>query len=175
MRRTLTIVAGLGLGVILSQFPEYAQQYTQRLGGAVDELGAIVTDFDRAATVAGLDRPQALARYAQTGDQFIVGRGSEMGETIARYEHLSLLLGQVQTAGPLERALYFPEFFDPQIASRALDNFRPAVPVTLEGLAYTAVGFVLGGGAMWFFVGWLRALFGPRRARVTYRDDLGYD
>jgi hypothetical protein len=38
MRRSLSLLGGLGLGLALSQFPEYAQQYTQRLGGAVDEL-----------------------------------------------------------------------------------------------------------------------------------------
>jgi len=48
MRRTLGILGGLALGLTLSQFPEYAQQYVQRLGGAVDELRIIVEDFDRA-------------------------------------------------------------------------------------------------------------------------------
>ena len=39
MRRTLgECWAASALGVCFSQFPEYAQQYEQRLGGAVDEL-----------------------------------------------------------------------------------------------------------------------------------------
>ena len=78
MRRSLGLVGGLALGVALSQFPEYAQQYTQRLGGAVDELRVITSDFDRAAAQSGLTREQALARYQQSPDQFLTGRGRAM-------------------------------------------------------------------------------------------------
>ena len=49
MRRMIAGVGGLGLALVLSQFPEYAQQYTQRLGGAVDELRVITEDFGRGA------------------------------------------------------------------------------------------------------------------------------
>ena len=40
--RTMALAAGLTGAATLSQFPEFSQQYTQRLGGAVDELSAIV-------------------------------------------------------------------------------------------------------------------------------------
>ena len=63
MRRTLGILGGLALGLCLSQFPEYAQQYTQRLGGAVDELHIITTEFEVAAKEAGLTLEQAIDRY----------------------------------------------------------------------------------------------------------------
>ena len=58
------MIGGLALGVVLSQFPEYAQQYTQRLGGAVDELRIITEDFDRAADGGRADaRRRRSARY----------------------------------------------------------------------------------------------------------------
>ena len=38
MRRALSVLGGLALGFGFAQFPEYAQQYEQRLGGAVDEV-----------------------------------------------------------------------------------------------------------------------------------------
>src|SRR5690606_31307549 len=63
MRRALSIVGGLALGFGFAQFPQYAQQYEQRLGGAVDELRIIVDDFDRGAASFGLTREQALLRY----------------------------------------------------------------------------------------------------------------
>ena len=66
-------------GVLLSQFPEYAQQYTQRLGGAVDELRVIIDRFRRrGGRGAGLTRAQALDRYRQAGDSFLAGRGAAM-------------------------------------------------------------------------------------------------
>lgn len=75
LRQLIAGIGGLGLAVTLSQFPEYAQQYTQRLGGAVDELRVITEDFDRAADASGLDRQTALARYNGSADAFLADRG----------------------------------------------------------------------------------------------------
>lgn len=144
MRRTVGIVGGLALGLVLSQFPEYAQQYTQRLGGAVDELRIITTEFDTAATAAGLTREAAIGRYAATGDNFIEGRGMSMTQTFARYNELSAMLARIQGADAAERLTLLPQFMDTEIGARALDNFQPAVPVTIEGLAYGGGGFLIG-------------------------------
>jgi len=69
MRRTLATLGGLALGFAFSQFPEYAQQYEQRLGGAVDELRIIVDDFDADARKFGLTRPEALQHYATSPER----------------------------------------------------------------------------------------------------------
>ena len=58
IRRLISIVGGVGLGLVASQFPEYAQQYEQRLGGAVDELRVFVEKFDASAASR---RPQSRA------------------------------------------------------------------------------------------------------------------
>ena len=97
MRRTLGVVGGVMLGIALSQFPEYAQQYTQRLGGAVDELRAIIEDFDRDAVAAGLTRRDALLRYEATEMSSFARRGTSMDRTFVRYAELSAALTQVQT------------------------------------------------------------------------------
>lgn len=144
MRKILSVLGGLALGLMLSQFPEYAQQYAQRLGGAVDELGIIAEDFDRAAATAGLTRVEALGRYAGSADTFLVDRGLSMAATIARYDHLSAMLRRIQGAGAVERFTLLPDFLDTEIGRRALENFQPAVPVTAEGLAYGAGGFLIG-------------------------------
>ncbi|WP_300519133.1 DUF2937 family protein [Aliiroseovarius sp.] len=61
MIRVLALVGGLGGAVTLSQFPEYSQQYLQRLAGAVDELSAVVAAFDASAAGFDLTRVEALA------------------------------------------------------------------------------------------------------------------
>lgn len=144
MRRILSMFGGLALGLMLSQFPEYAQQYLQRLGGAVDELRVIAEDFDRAAAVAGLTRVEALGRYAGSADTFLVDRGLSVAATFARYEKLSASLERVRGANAAERFTLLPEFLDTEIGARALENFQPAVPVTMEGFAYAGGGFLLG-------------------------------
>ena len=103
MRRALSILGGLALGFGFAQFPEYAQQYEQRLGGAVDELRIIVDDFDRGAASFGLSREDALLRYAASPDEFLQDRGLSMRMTIARYERLSADLTQLQSASVRSR------------------------------------------------------------------------
>jgi hypothetical protein len=166
MRRILSIIGGLALGLVLSQFPEYAQQYTQRLGGAVDELRIITEDFDRAATTAGLTRVEALGRYAGSADTFLVDRGLSMAATFARYEHLGAALARIRAADALGRFTLLPEFLDTQIGARALADFKPAVPVTMEGFAYAGGGFLIG----YMLVSALaRLLLLPFRRRPAYR------
>jgi hypothetical protein len=144
VRRLIAGVGGLGLAVMLSQFPEYAQQYTQRLGGAVDELRVITEDFDRSARAAGLDRAGALQRYDTTTDAFIAGRGAAMGATFERYETLKQTLARIEGAGPVERFQSLPAYLDTDIGQRTLEVYKPAVPVTLEGILYAGGGFILG-------------------------------
>ncbi len=144
MRRLIAGTGGLALAIILSQFPEYAQQYTQRLGGAVDELRVITEEFDRAAMEGGLDRQAALERYTISNDEFLAGRGTSMAVTFERYEMLSQTLAQIQGAGPVERLQSLPAFVDTDIGRRTLENYQPAVPVTMEGILYAGAGFILG-------------------------------
>ena len=165
MRRMLSTFGGLALGLVLSQFPEYAQQYTQRLGGAVDELRIIAEDFDRSASAAGLSRQEALGRYAGSADTFLEDRGLSMAATLARYEQLSAMLARIEGAGAWERFTLLPDFLDTDIGARALENFQPAVPVTMEGFAYAGGGFVAGYLLLSAIVNFLLLPFRPRRRR----------
>jgi hypothetical protein len=165
MRRTLGILGGLALGFALSQFPEYAQQYVQRLGGAVDELRIIVEDFDRGAAEAGLTRDQALARFAGVNDSFIAGRGEAAAATIARYETLSATLSEIRGASGWERFVHLPDYLDSEVGRRALADYQPALPVTLEGFAYAGVGFAIGYVALSALVAVLLLPFRRRRPK----------
>jgi hypothetical protein len=144
MRRAFAALGALILGLALSQFPEYAQQYAQRLGGAVDELRVITSDFDAAASGAGLTRVEALDRYAHSPDTFLAGRGTSMTDTFARYAQLSAALQEIRGADALQRLQLLPVYFDSDVGRRTLDDFKPAVPVTAEGFLYAAAGLVLG-------------------------------
>jgi len=165
MRRSLSVLGGAGLAFCLSQFPEYAQQYTQRLGGAVDELAVIVADFDHAAAEGGLSREQALVRYTASNDAFLVGRGESMERTLLRYDELRATLAEVQGAGPLQRLRLLPAFLDTDIGGRTLDNFKPAVPVTPEGFLWAGGGFLLGYVLVSALVAFLTLPFRRRRVQ----------
>ena len=168
MRRMIAGIGGLGLALVLSQFPEYAQQYTQRLGGAVDELRVITTEFDRAAEAGGLDRQAALERYNASNDDFLAGRGNSMTATFQRYDQLSTTLARIQTADAIERLQSLPAYLDTDIGRRTLESYKPAVPVTMEGILYAGAGFILGYlvlSGLWRFV----TLPFRRRRYAAYR------
>jgi hypothetical protein len=168
MRRSLSLLGGLGLALALSQFPEYAQQYTQRLGGAVDELRIVTEEFDAAANAGGLTRQQALTRYEGSTDSFLAGRGASMARTFSRYDKLSATLAEIQGADAWTRFKLLPEYFDTEIGGRTLDNFKPAVPITPEGFLYAAFGLLVGYSLVSALVSFVTLPF--RRRRVVYRN-----
>lgn len=168
MRRTLAIIGGLALGLCFSQFPEYAQQYEQRLGGAVDELKSIVADFDKDATRFGLTRQQALERYAVSPDDFLVARGTSMEATLTRYTKLNTMLTDLQNAGPLERVVHLGDYLDTDVGGRALEAYKPAVPVTMEGFAWGLAGWVIGYLLVYPLLGFLTLPFRWRRGKTPH-------
>ncbi|MEW5424944.1 DUF2937 family protein [Amorphus sp. 3PC139-8] len=138
--RTLTLAAALFCGVVGSQVPEFAQQYRQRLSGAVDELRAVVASFDADAERVGYTRPQALAALARAGDPFPRERAKSMQETIERYERLSRQQVAFRSAGPFARIVVLAEDFDPTLADAAWADYEPGVPTTMEGAVAGGIG-----------------------------------
>ena len=169
MRRTLAVLGGLGLAVAFSQFPEYAQQYEQRLGGAVDELRILVADFDADAGKFGLNRHDALQRYSSSHDQFLVARGDSMERTLARYTRLSADLADLQGAGPLQRVMHLNDYLDGDIGTRALAAYKPAVPVTVEGFMWAIAGFLIGSFLVSALIGFVTLPLRWRRGHLPHR------
>ncbi|CUH76564.1 DUF2937 family protein [Tropicibacter naphthalenivorans] len=164
--RALTLVAGLAGAGVSSQFPEYSQQYKQRLGGAVDELARQVTRYQGDAEAAGMGLPAYLETLAAEGP-LAQTQAQNMAADIARYERLSAALTRLQDAGPFMRAKQAAWMEDPEIAARAWEAFEPAVPVTFEGAVFAGTGFAGGWltvSAVWAFLsgGW--SLLFRRRA-----------
>jgi hypothetical protein len=165
MRRALSIVGGLALGFGFAQFPEYAQQYEQRLGGAVDELRIIVDDFDRGAASFGLSREDALLRYAMSPDEFLQDRGLSMRMTLGRYERLRADLADLQQASALRRVQLLPHYLDSDVGARALENFELGVPATGEALSWGLVGTLIGYVVLYPFLGFFTLPFRWRNGR----------
>jgi hypothetical protein len=148
--RALALVGGLIGGGTAAQFPEYAQQYTQRLGGAVDALAEVVADFDASAAAEGLTRDQALAEMR--GTDFIERRRADMARTFDRYDQLRADLAILQTSGPFMRAYHATRLTDGDVARAAMATFEPAIPVNFAGLTFAGSGFVAGLVAIWAFL-----------------------
>jgi hypothetical protein len=139
----VAFVIGLLLGFVLSQTPEFAQQYRQRLGGALDELQRIVQQFDNDSRRAGYDRSAALQLMAGNPERVVRDQASRMEEVITRYGRLRLQEEAFRTGGSFARLAAFVLDFDRPLVQRTLQNYEPAVPVTPEGLLLAGSGFLL--------------------------------
>ena len=109
----LHAVAGAAL---LSQGPEFIQQYQQRLGGHLDEARLMLKQVPALAA--------RVAELTQAHDALAKSQGFAKPWMLAR--HLQA-----------------------DIAWTALGNFRPAAPLTLEGVYYASLGLVLAVGLAW--------------------------
>ena len=145
--RAIAMVGGLAGAAGLSQFPEYSQQYTQRLSGAVDELSAVVEQFDSDAEGLGLSRDAALGELAMGGGM-ARARAQSMGQVLQRHTRLSADLAGLRKSTTFQKALKPRYFSDSDVARAAWSDFKPAVPVTPEGLGFAGVGFVAGYGVL---------------------------
>lgn len=86
--RMLTMAMALLGGVFFSQAPEFAQQYRQRIGGALDELKIMISEFDAQPTTTASTarrhstsirprrRPSCAIRAKRCGGPFRVTRCS---------------------------------------------------------------------------------------------------
>jgi hypothetical protein len=144
--RRIALLIGLVFAVIASQLPEFAQQYRQRLGGALDELNAQVARFDADASQSGITRDEGVSRLQKSDDRFVQERGEQARDTITRRDRLQRQSEGFANAGPVTRLIILAGDFDPTVARGAYQTFEPGVPVTSEGIIAGIVGFLLGGG-----------------------------
>lgn len=142
--RRVAAAVGLVVAALASQAPEYTQQYRQRLGGAIDELQAMITRFDSEAADQSLTRDQGIARLKDNGDPLAQGRGAALDEAVVRADRLTRQRDAFRTAGPISQYAILMERFDPGLARRTVGDYQPAAPLTLAGLVAAMLGFVAG-------------------------------
>lgn len=138
--KTVTIASALAGLAVFSQAPEFAQQYRQRIGGAVDELKTVVVDFDKDAANSQMSRDEALNKLTGSQVQFPQDRGKSMTKAIGRYEGLLQQQGWLENAHPLTRPLFVLKYPDQKLMNKAWNIFEPAVPLTAPGALYGGLG-----------------------------------
>lgn len=161
--RLFPLAGGLVGALAFSQFPEFSQQYVQRLSGAVDELRAVTILVDGAAAAVGKTREEALDEMRSGNSALISDMGSGLAERVARYERLRSDYEALRPATPVARLGKFYRIRDPELVGRTWEHYQPAVPVTVDGFLTAGIGFAFG----WALIaGVLSLLLRPfRRAR----------
>jgi hypothetical protein len=140
LRQNFVMAVALAGGLCASQAPEFAQQYRQRIGGAIEELSRVVADFDRDAANNGLTRDQALDMHVRAEEPLFRDRGKSMQTAIDRLETLNRQRADFATRSPLVQPLVLA-YSDPVTLDGTWRDFRPGVPVTAAGFSWAGAGF----------------------------------
>lgn len=137
----LAAIVGAGFA---SQFPEFYQQYLQRLGGRLDQALVQEARIFEAAQGQGLSVPDYVQRFLDSGDPVFRAEGQLLQETLKDAETLRAALVELVNASPLARPFTFAENVDSGLFQATLEAYVPAMPVSVEGFAYAAIGMLLG-------------------------------
>lgn len=165
--RTLGLALGLFGGAVGAQGPEFAQQYSQRLGGTVDELKRVVSTFEKDAAETGHTREGAVDRLRQNQDALVARRGAAAREDIERLRSLTDQQRALQEAGgPLGRLAVVLRNPDAALAQATYRDYQPAVPTTTDGLIAGFLGF-LATWAGWRVLSDLVRRLTPRRRQAS--------
>jgi hypothetical protein len=161
MRKSGLLVCGFLGALLLSQFPEFFQQYTQRLGGRLDELTTQVSALEERAAASGKDLTGYLRVFLLHRDVDVRREGQELRAMVQRRAALAESYRSLTGVDRWWRAAAFAENVDWQTARATIEVYRPAMPVTPEAGIYAGAGF--GTGAAIFLA--ILGLWGPERRR----------
>jgi hypothetical protein len=128
--------------IIFSQFPEFMQQYLQRLGGHLGEARRQLQQFQQAATQSGLTLDRLIGQTSANADPSVAKLGGVMTAAIARVDTLETAQSAIQHASLWNRPFVFLRYLDPSIAQATWTIFKPAVPTTVEGFVYALAGML---------------------------------
>lgn len=140
--RFLHITAALAGGGALAQFPEYYQQYLQRLAGRLDELHQRAQEIANDAAAQGLDVPAYIARFLDSPAHAL--EGERMADTLESATRLGTAYDALARADAWQQLPLFLRHLDPALARDVASLFQPALPLGLAGLIYALFGAAIG-------------------------------
>jgi hypothetical protein len=151
MIRNIPVVAtALAFTIAFSQVPVYIQQYEQRLGGAVDELGSVVAKDRENAQGLNMDLDAFIRRHETSPETAFRETGKAMRARTERLVRLEGALERLEGASPWARPFVMARDADPAIAVRAWEAFH--FTLALDPV-YGLVG-LLAGLFFWDLVSW---------------------
>lgn len=162
MGRFLAFLLGIAGAVIGSQGPGFTLQYMQNLQGQITSLEAVVEEFDANIAQYGYSREHALGE-CKGADGLLDALCDTYVSAVERYELLSAHMAELEAVSDTVRPLILARTQIKDVTLSVYEQFKPAVPATLDGLIYGGGGFAVlwGGGSFLFWL--LGGLFGGRR------------
>jgi len=142
LRKGISVFAAVSGALLFGQFPEFFQQYLQRLGGSLDELRNRTLEIQTDAANMGLSVEAYVTSFLDSPPHAL--EGAHMQDSLTRLPKLEEAYRVLAEAAPWERAGLFLTHSDGTVAARTLEAFKPAMPATLEGVGYGLIGALAG-------------------------------
>jgi hypothetical protein len=165
--RRLALAIGLLFGLIGTQGPEFAQQYRQRLAGAIDELSRVVATFTAEAAAQSLTPDEAVERLRNNSDLLARQRGDDVAADMSRLVRLQAALAAFRDSASWKRLAALVEDFDGATARQTWKDFEPAVPTSLEAAVVGALAWFWGWAATHLCAWPIRRHLLKRRGRLS--------
>jgi len=116
---------------------------------------------------------QGIKALEANSDPFVRGRGVQMQEIEARRDRLARQLQDLSAAQPLSGFLVLAGNLDSGVASNVLSDFKPAVPLTFDGVFSALIGFLAGLSAIHLCAWPIRRHYRRRLERRRTHDVIG--
>lgn len=157
----------LAFAALLSQEPEFARQYAQRLGGAVDEIERGLRTATDEARKLGLSLEASIDRRLASTEPLTLADGRRLAHDRERAGTLRAQYGAIVDGTMIDRLRILVLEPDWEILTATAAIYVPAVPISTEGGITSAIGLA---------VGWLIAVpLTPFRRRRSARSRRGFD
>jgi len=138
LRRPLFLLIAFCGGAFTSQFPEFYQQYFQRLSGQLDQARLRVAEIRIDAAEYGLSIEDYIQRFLDSPDHAL--EGERMAQSFVLADKMEAAVDALANAPGWQRPMTLAEQFHAPTASATYKDFVPAVPLSPEGLGYGGLG-----------------------------------
>jgi len=147
-------IFAVSFAVLFAQIPQFIAQYIQRLGGHLDELARIISQYQDGAKASGKTLEQFMATHLNSGIPDFISTGKMMQSNVSRYDVLSQSLEAIRSASVTVKPFVFLKNADFSIVKGTFQSFIPGVPVTVEGAIYALCGLIVG-IILYFVLKWI--------------------
>ena len=138
VRNAVAALFACGGAVAFGQFPEFFQQYLQRLGGALDQVRQRGAEIIADAAAKGLSVESYIAGFLASPSHAL--EGLRMQDSLLKLSQMERTHELLSTAPAWQRSGLFLRYSDQALAEETLRAFQPALPITIEGLGYALTG-----------------------------------
>ena len=129
--------------VSFAQFPQFFNQYIQRLGGHLAEAKFMLVRYEMTADYFNMTLDEYIATHVNSGHEVFVSSGQLISDLVTRINTLEKSFAALKDASVYNRWWVFLRQLDYSIFQETWLDFTPGIPTTLEGAIYGVCGLLV--------------------------------